>query len=117
MTFSLCRTRNLRDAVLSLANLPLRDTRRTRTWSPDRLPRMRASYGPKSGPNAGSRASSPGEQAAACDCQKIRELGSLRDCQKIVFLFFLFSYAPAVFELEVGGDEAGVEFVGVGVDG
>src|SRR5437763_17158928 len=34
------------------------------------LPRMRASYGPKSGPNAGSRASSPGEQAAACDCQK-----------------------------------------------
>src|SRR5437764_14535076 len=25
------------------------------------------SYGPKSGPKAGSRASSPGEQAAACD--------------------------------------------------
>src|SRR5947209_11203663 len=33
------------------------------------------SYGPKSGPNAGSRASSPGEQAAACDCQKTRALG------------------------------------------
>src|SRR5205807_9733065 len=28
------------------------------------------SYGPKSGPNAGSRASSPGEQAAACDYRK-----------------------------------------------
>src|SRR5438105_11237819 len=70
MTVSLCRTRNLRDAVLSLANLPLRDARRTRTWSPDRLPRMRASYRPKSGPNAGSRASSPGEQAAACDYRK-----------------------------------------------
>src|SRR5437868_3228478 len=39
------------------------------------LPRMRASYGPKSGPNAGSRASSPGEQAAACDYIKTRELG------------------------------------------
>src|SRR5438270_8379180 len=34
-----------------------------------------ASYGPKSGPNAGSRASSPGEQAAACDYRKTRELG------------------------------------------
>jgi hypothetical protein len=34
------------------------------------LPRMRASYGPKSGPKAGSRASSPGEQAAACDYRK-----------------------------------------------
>src|SRR5947209_6652985 len=33
------------------------------------------SYGPKSGPNAGSRASSPGEQAAACDYQTTRELG------------------------------------------
>src|SRR5437868_9990747 len=33
------------------------------------------SYGPKSGPNAGSRASSPGEQAAACDCQRTRALG------------------------------------------
>src|SRR5947209_15429119 len=40
---------------------------------------MRASYGPKSGPKAGSRASSPGEQAAACDCQKTRELGSTRE--------------------------------------
>src|SRR5947209_454246 len=28
------------------------------------------SYGPKSGPEAGSRASSPGEQAAACDYRK-----------------------------------------------
>src|SRR4051812_14835131 len=34
-----------------------------------------ASYGPKSGPNAGSRASSPGEQAAACDYIRTRELG------------------------------------------
>src|SRR5437660_3738526 len=34
-----------------------------------------ASYGPKSGPNAGSRASSPGEQAAACDYRKTRALG------------------------------------------
>src|SRR5881227_1341492 len=33
------------------------------------------SYGPKSGPNAGSRASSPGEQAAACDYRKTRDLG------------------------------------------
>src|SRR5437763_11456831 len=33
------------------------------------------SYGPKSGPKAGARASSPGEQAAACDYQKTRELG------------------------------------------
>ena len=33
------------------------------------------SYGPKSGPKAGSRASSPGEQAAACDYIKTRELG------------------------------------------
>src|SRR6184192_3039021 len=40
------------------------------------------SYGPKSGPKAWSRASSPGEQAAACDCQKTRELGYARDCQK-----------------------------------
>src|SRR5436305_12883580 len=30
-----------------------------------RLPRMRDSYGPKSGPNAGPRARSPGDQAAA----------------------------------------------------
>src|SRR5207302_1606121 len=37
-----------------------------------------ASYGRKGGPNAGSRASSPGEQAAACDCQTTRELGSAR---------------------------------------
>src|SRR5438309_10490786 len=36
------------------------------------------SYGPKSGPNAGSRASSPGEQAAACDYRKTRELGCAR---------------------------------------
>src|SRR5438874_7708965 len=36
------------------------------------------SYGPTSGPNAGSRASSPGEQAAACDCQKTRALGCAR---------------------------------------
>src|SRR5438105_8380958 len=33
-----------------------------------------ASYGQKSGPKAGSRASSPGEQAAACDYIKTREL-------------------------------------------
>src|SRR5947209_4086255 len=33
------------------------------------------SYGPKSGPKAGSRASSPGEQAAACDYQTTRALG------------------------------------------
>src|SRR5947199_5489454 len=33
------------------------------------------SYGPKSGPKAGSRASSPGEQAAACDYRKTRALG------------------------------------------
>src|SRR5438045_5818324 len=33
------------------------------------------SYGPKSGPKAGSRASSPGEQAAACDYQRTRALG------------------------------------------
>src|SRR5881398_1900487 len=37
-----------------------------------------ASYGPKSGPNAGSRASSPGEQAAACDYIKTRALGYVR---------------------------------------
>src|SRR5207302_3608011 len=36
------------------------------------------SYGPKSGPKAGSRASSPGEQAAACDYRKTRELGCTR---------------------------------------
>src|SRR6059058_555241 len=36
------------------------------------------SYGPKSGPKAGSRASSPGEQAAACDCQKTRALAYAR---------------------------------------
>src|SRR2546430_3731480 len=46
-----------------------------RAWSPIHVARMRASYGPKSGPNAGSRASSPGEQAAACDYQRTRELG------------------------------------------
>src|SRR5438874_13112954 len=46
-----------------------------RAWSPIHVARMRASYGPKSGPSAGSRASSPGEQAAACDCQKTRTLG------------------------------------------
>src|SRR5438105_8060025 len=39
-------------------------------WSPIHVARMRASYGQKSGPNAGSRASSPGEQAAACDYRK-----------------------------------------------
>src|SRR5207248_7765424 len=33
------------------------------------------SYGRKSGPKAGSRASSPGEQAAACDYIRTRELG------------------------------------------
>src|SRR5438477_8595742 len=33
------------------------------------------SYGRTSGPKAGSRASSPGEQAAACDYRKTRELG------------------------------------------
>src|SRR5947209_10430891 len=33
------------------------------------------SYGRISGPKAGSRASSPGEQAAACDYQKTRALG------------------------------------------
>src|SRR5437868_15152676 len=36
------------------------------------------SYGPKSGPQAESRASSPGEQAAACDYQRTRELGCAR---------------------------------------
>src|SRR5437588_5286082 len=37
----------------------------------------------KSGPNAGSRASSPGEQAAACDYRKTRELGyTAHDCRK-----------------------------------
>src|SRR3989440_2326964 len=44
-------------------------------WSPVHLARMRVSYGDKSGPNAGSRASSPGEQAAACDYIRTRELG------------------------------------------
>src|SRR5205807_5704199 len=43
---------------------------------------MRASYGTKSGPYAGSRASSPGEQAAACDYRKTRELGRERNCQR-----------------------------------
>src|SRR5436190_15172336 len=33
------------------------------------------SYGRTGGPKAGSRASSPGEQAAACDYQKTRALG------------------------------------------
>src|SRR5256885_12393239 len=37
------------------------------------------SYGRMGGPKAGSRASSPGEQAAACDCQRTRELGFTRD--------------------------------------
>src|SRR5438105_13803117 len=37
-----------------------------------------ASYGPKSGPMAGSRASSPGEQAAPCDRKKTRSLGYTR---------------------------------------
>src|SRR5438874_11181712 len=77
----------LRTAFWSVAILPLRDTRQSWTWSASALdldehgagakspghaclPRMRASYGPKSGPKAGSRASSPGEQAAACDCQR-----------------------------------------------
>src|SRR5207248_10444752 len=46
-----------------------------RAWSPIHVARMRASYGQKSGPKAGSRASSPGEQAAACDCQITRALG------------------------------------------
>src|SRR5207302_1868905 len=36
------------------------------------------SYGRISGPNAGSRASSPGEQAAACDYRKTRALGCAR---------------------------------------
>src|SRR5947209_7461599 len=36
------------------------------------------SYGRTGGPKAGSRASSPGEQAAACDYQKTRELGCAR---------------------------------------
>src|SRR5438067_11099654 len=39
------------------------------------------SYGPKSGPNAGSRASSPGEQAAACDYLKTRQLGYAREIE------------------------------------
>src|SRR5436305_12551435 len=42
-----------------------------RAWSPIHVARMRASYGRISGPKAGSRASRPGEQAAACDCQKL----------------------------------------------
>src|SRR5438105_3408647 len=40
------------------------------------------SYGRISGPKAGSRASSPGEQAAACDYRKTRALGLARDYQK-----------------------------------
>ena len=66
------------------------------------LPRMRASYGPKSGPKAGSRASSPGEQAAACDYQKTRELGRARDCEKNFYL--LESAAEALVPGLGGGD-------------
>src|SRR5205085_10541117 len=59
---------------LSKSNYEATDS--ARAWSPIHVPRMRASYGPKSGPKAGSRASSPGEQAAACDYQKkTRALG------------------------------------------
>src|SRR5438874_5018744 len=44
------------------------------------------SYGRISGPKAGSRASSPGEQAAACDYRKTRELGYAgRRLQKLSF--------------------------------
>ena len=59
-------TRDFRAAVLSYGQ---------RSGLVARSSRADAGYGPKSGPNAGSRASSPGERAAACDCQKIRELG------------------------------------------
>src|SRR5947209_6794043 len=40
------------------------------------------SYGRIGGPKAGSRASSPGEQAAACDYRKTRALGYARYGQK-----------------------------------
>src|SRR5437763_4030049 len=40
------------------------------------------SYGRISGPKAGSRASSPGEQAAACDYGKNSALGCTRRLQK-----------------------------------
>src|SRR5437763_13948998 len=66
MTVSLYRTRNLRDAVLSF-----RLATRCRSPAQGLCPAKREdSYGDKSGPKAGSRASSPGEQAAACDCQR-----------------------------------------------
>src|SRR5438445_10267294 len=39
------------------------------------------SYGRIGGPKAGPRASSPGEQAAACDYRKTRALGRERNCQ------------------------------------
>src|SRR5205085_7772190 len=42
------------------------------------------SYGPKSGPNAGSRASSPGEQAAACDYKKLVSWAPRATGQKLV---------------------------------
>src|SRR5438067_12432434 len=68
------------------------------------------SYGPKSGPNAGSRASSPGEQAAACDCQITRALGrglnsrpQLATTEKLVSWALLrFSHISSLREL--GGD-------------
>src|SRR5437763_5785672 len=67
MTVSLYRTRNLRDAVLSF-----RLATRCRSPAQGLCPAKREdSYGDKSGPKAGSRASSPGEQAAACDSQKL----------------------------------------------
>src|SRR2546421_10811322 len=40
-----------------------------------RVAKREDSYGRISGPKAGSRASSPGEQAAACDYQTTRALG------------------------------------------
>src|SRR4051794_7694968 len=66
----------------------VQDSRRS-SASSDSAARVRVakredSYGPKSGPNAGSRASSPGEQAAACDYIKTRELGSTPSLPKMV---------------------------------
>src|SRR5438270_1848593 len=73
MTVSLCRTRH----VGTLCNASRRPRERDGRPGPKAagVAKREDSYGPKSGPKAGSRASSPGEQAAACDCQKTRALG------------------------------------------
>src|SRR5205823_2478373 len=56
------------------------------------------SYGRKGGPKAGSRASSPGEQAAACDCQKTRELGyTAHDWQRLLGKLSLRLYCDIPF--------------------